>query len=494
MSRPAFDVAAIRAAEAAVIAEVGDLALMRRAAHGLALTCVRLLGGVYGSRVALVVGTGNNGGDALFAGAELAGRGADVTAVQLGGSCHEAGRRALLAAGGRVVPADARAAEWCVESADLVLDAVVGIGGRGALASRPADLFDLAASSGAVVVAVDLPSGVDADTGIVAGDAVCADVTVTFGARKLGLTVAPGAQYCGLVEVVDIGLGDALRLQPPAALVLDADDVAALLPRPTPTADKYSQGVPGIAAGSPRYPGAAVLATGAALHAKAGLVRYVGNDTVAQSVVRRWPSAIVHAGSVTDAGQVQAWGIGPGIGTDDVAQTALRDVLASDRPVVVDADALTMLSRHDDLVQLVRTRTAPTVLTPHDGEFARLAPDLDLSAGRLTAATELAQRWSATVLLKGVTTVVVTPGQVPLVNPTGSVWLANAGSGDVLTGLLTAYLAAGLDAHLAAGAAAFVHGLAGHLASGGDTEPITSEDVIGALAPAYAAISGDSSA
>jgi hydroxyethylthiazole kinase-like uncharacterized protein yjeF len=492
MSRPAFDVATIRTAEAAVIAEVGDLRLMRRAAHGLALTCVRLLDGSYGSRIVLVVGSGNNGGDALFAGAELAARGADVTAVHVGEHCHDAGRRALLAAGGRIVAAHDRAAEWRVASADLVLDGVVGIGGRGGLASRPADLFDLAASSGAIIVAVDLPSGVDADTGHVAGDAVWADVTVTFGAYKIGLTVAPGAQHCGLVEVVDIGLGPALLTTQPAALLLDADDVAALLPRPGSTSDKYSQGVPGVIAGSMRYPGAAILATGAALHAKAGLVRYAG--PAADAVVQRWPSAIVSNGSIAEAGQVQAWGIGPGIGTDDAARGLLHDVLGTELPVVADADALTLLSQDEQLAQLVRGRTAPTVLTPHDGEFARLAPDLDLSTGRIAAAAALAQRLSATVLLKGVTTVVATTGEVPLVNPTGSVWLANAGSGDVLTGVLTAYLAAGLDPHLAAGAAAFVHGLAGHIGSAADTEPITSDDVISALAPAYSAIVGEPSA
>jgi hydroxyethylthiazole kinase-like uncharacterized protein yjeF len=400
----------------------------------------------------------------------------------------------LHRAGGRIVPADSRVAEWCVASADLVLDAVVGIGGRGALASRPADLFDLASASGAVVVAVDLPSGVDADTGVVAGDAVWADVTITFGALKVGLTVAPGAQHCGLVEVFDIGLGDALRTHRPAALVLDADDVAALLTRPTATSDKYSQGVPGIVAGSPHYPGAALLATGAALHAKAGLVRYVGDETVARSVVQRWPSAVVHSGSIADAGRVQAWGVGPGLGTDDAAHQRVLDVLATELPVVVDADALTLVSQREDLRGAVRNRPAPTVLTPHDGEFTRLAPDIDLGAGRLAAAATLAQRLGVTVLLKGVTTVIATDGERPLLNPTGSPWLANAGSGDVLTGVITAYLAAGEQAHLACGAAAFVHGLAGHLASAGDTEPITSEDLISALPRAYALLTDGSSA
>jgi len=489
MTRPAYDVAAIRTAEAAVLARVGDLALMQRAAHGLALTCVRMLDQCYGSTVALLVGSGNNGGDALFAGAELAGRGAAVTAVLTGSRSHPSGTAALRRAGGRIVSADQRAAEVAVSTADLVLDGVVGIGGHGPLASRPADLLDLAVATGAVIVAVDVPSGVESDTGQVDGDAVWADVTVTFGSLKPGLVVAPGALHAGLVEVVDIGLRAELSVAPPALEVLDAADVAALLPQPDAASDKYSQGVAGIVAGSTRYPGAALLTTGGALYAKAGLVRYAG--PAAKQVVGRWPSAIVVDGPPDAAGQVQAWGIGPGIGTDAAAARTLGGVLAADLPTVVDADALTLLARHPDLLAQVHGRTAPTVLTPHDREFTRIAPDLDLETDRVAAAAALARRLGATVLLKGVTTIVATVDRVPLVNPTGTPWLANAGTGDVLTGLLTAYLAAGLDPHLAAGAAAFVHGLAGHLASNGDRQPLTSDDLVHALPRAYGLFGDD---
>jgi ADP-dependent NAD(P)H-hydrate dehydratase / NAD(P)H-hydrate epimerase len=488
MSRLGYDVASVRAAEAQVIAQVGGLALMRRAAHGLSLACARLLSSCYGARVAVLVGSGNNGGDALFAGAELARRGAAVTALCLTEHPHPDGTAALRSAGGRVVSADDREAEGVVSHVDLVLDGVVGIGGRGALASRPADLLDLAMASGALIVAVDLPSGVDADTATVAGPAAWADVTVTFGALKPGLVVTPGSEHCGIVDVVDIGLGPALAEQVPVMEVLDADDVARLLPVPGASSDKYSAGVPGIVAGSSLYPGAALLATGAALHAKAGLVRYVG--PAATEVVQRWPSAVVASGLPSRAGRVQAWGIGPGIGTDGAAAAALRDVLDSDVPVVIDADALTLLADDASLLGLLRLRTAATVLTPHGGEFARLAPDLEVDAGRLAAATGLAQRLGVTVLLKGAATVVASPGHTSLVNPTGTPWLANAGTGDVLTGLLAAYLAAGVEAHVAAGAAAFVHGWAGHLASEGARQPIAADQLIDALAPTYAMIRG----
>jgi hydroxyethylthiazole kinase-like uncharacterized protein yjeF len=484
--RSVYDVATIRAAEAEVIADVGDLPLMRRAAHGLALTCARLLDGCYGSSVTLLVGSGNNGGDALFAGAELAARGAAVTAVRVGTRLHGPGSTALRSAGGRILAADDRRAESSVATADLLVDGIVGIGGRGQLASRPADLLDLAVTRGATVVAVDLPSGVESDTGVVAGDAVWADVTVTFGSLKPGLVVAPGAQHCGLVELIDIGLGASLAAAAATLQILDADDVASLLPHPDAASDKYSQGVPGLVAGSSRYPGAALLATGAALHAKAGLVRYAG--TAAGEVVARWPSAIVVDGPPSAAGHVQAWGIGPGIGTDAAAAGRLREVLDADVPAVVDADALTLVADDPELAGALRNRSAATVLTPHDGEFARLAPDLDLVTDRRAAAAALAARMAATVVLKGITTIIATPDRVSLVNPTGTPWLANAGTGDVLTGILTAYLAAGIDAHLAAGAAVFVHGLAGHLASAGDEQPITSDQLVDALAETYALV------
>ncbi len=486
MSRFGYDVASVRAAETQVMAQVGDLALMRRAAHGLALTCARLLGSCYGTRVGLLVGSGNNGGDALFAGAELARRGAAVTALCLTDHPHAEGTAVLRSTGARVMSADERGAERVTSHVDLLLDGVVGIGGRGALASRPADLLDLAMGAGALIVAVDLPSGVDADTAVVAGPSAWADVTVTFGALKPGLVVTPGSERCGIVDVVDLGLGPVLAAYVPAVELLDADDVAQLLPVPGASSDKYSAGVPGIVAGSARYPGAALLATGAALHAKAGLVRYVG--PAAAEVVQRWPSAVVASGLPSAAGRVQAWGIGPGLGTDAAASLALRDVLKSDVPAVVDADALTLLADDASLLGLLRQRTAATVVTPHGGEFAGLAPDLDVDAGRLKAAAALAERLDVTVLLKGATTVVASPGRTPLVNPTGTPWLANAGTGDVLTGLLAAYLAAGVEAHVAAGVAAFVHGWAGHLASDGGRQPIAADQLVDVLASTYAMI------
>jgi ADP-dependent NAD(P)H-hydrate dehydratase / NAD(P)H-hydrate epimerase len=471
--RGAWPVAAVRAAEEALMAGVPEGALMQRAAAGLAAHCAGLLGRVYGAPVVLLVGGGNNGGDALYAGARLARRGAAVTAVLLAPErAHAGGLAALTAAGGRVLPAggaaDREAALAATRAARLVLDGIVGIGGSGGL--RPAAAALAAAAADATVVAVDVPSGVDADTGAVPGEAVRADVTVTFGGLKPGLLVGAGAEHAGAVRLVDIGLGPYL---PPAAVrVLDDADAALLLPRPGPRDDKYTRGVTGVAAGSATYAGAGVLCTGAAVRGGAGMVRYAG--TAAEHVRARWPEAVVTEGRPSEAGRVQAWVVGPGIGTDDAAAELLRDVLGTDVPVLVDADGLTLVAREPDLV---RGRSAATVLTPHDREFERIAGPV--GADRIGAARRAAADLGATVLLKGNATVVAGPDGAAYVNSTGTPWLATAGSGDVLSGLGGALLAGGLPPPLAAAVAAHLHGLAGRLAAGGVTT--TAAGVLDAL-------------
>lgn len=459
--RAAFPVEVVRAAERAAMQAVPEGALMQRAAAGLAAECARILRqGVYGTTVAVLAGAGDNGGDALYAGARLAGRGAAVTAVLLSPDrAHPGGLTALRATGGRALPAGSPAATDVVAAARLVLDGIVGIGGSGGL--RPAAAGLVAAVTG-TVVAVDLPSGVDADTGAVEGEAVRADVTVTFGTLKPGLLVGAGAEHAGDVRLVEIGLD----LPEPRLRVLDPADVARLVPRPGPRDDKYTRGVVGVAAGSSTYPGAGVLSTGAAVHGGAGMVRYAGG--AAEHVRSRWPEAIVTEGKPSEAGQVQAWVVGPGIGTDDAAAGLLRDVLGQDVPVLVDADGLTLLAREPELV---RSRTAPTVLTPHDREFERVAGPV--GDDRVGAARRAAAEMGVTVLLKGNATVIADPDGFAYVNPTGTPWLATAGSGDVLSGLGGALLAGGVEPALAAALAAYLHGLAGSIAAGGATTSAT---------------------
>lgn len=281
---------------------------MQRAAAGLAVACAQLLGRVYGSRVVLLVGSGDNGGDALYAGARLAGRGAGVTAVLLSPErTHPGGVAALRRAGGRIVsPA---AAEEFVRRADLVVDGIVGIGGKGGLRPDAAALADLVDGSRAAVVAVDLPSGVEADTGEVRGAAVRADLTVTFGTHKPGLLIDPAREYAGSVHLVDIGL----ELPAEAGLeALQHTDVAVRLPVPGAESDKYRRGVVGIAAGSARYPGAAVLAVAGALRGGAGAVRYVGPAGARCSPAFRRRSCPTRGPSMRGECRRGSWGPGPG--------------------------------------------------------------------------------------------------------------------------------------------------------------------------------------
>ncbi len=450
--RRAHTVAQVRAAETELRDRLPPGALMQRAAAGLAVACAGRLGRVYGSGVVLLVGAGDNGADALWAGARLATRGAAVSAV-LTGEPRKDALAALLAAGGRV--ADSVAAQG------LVVDGLVGIGARGPLRSAAAALAGHV--SGRDVVAVDLPSGVDADTGAVEGVAVRAALTVTFGTYKPGLLVGAGRAHAGRVKLVDLGLAPG----PAPVEALEAADVARLMPTGQAISDKYSRGVLGVAAGSQTYTGAAVLCVGAAVRAGAGMVRFAGPPHAAEQVRSRWPEVVVSeadGADVTAAGRVQAWVVGPGLGTDERAAATVEAVLAQDVPVLVDADALTICAQHPDWL---RNRTAPTLLTPHDREFARFGEPI--GSDRVGAARRLAARLDVTALLKGDATVVTQATGAARVNPTGSPLLATAGTGDVLSGGCAALLAQGLSALDAGSVGAWLHGRAGTLSADGAT-------------------------
>ncbi|HEX5405867.1 MAG TPA: NAD(P)H-hydrate dehydratase [Pseudonocardiaceae bacterium] len=451
----------IRIAEDRLLARTPDGALMRKAAFGVAVQAAELLtervGKVSGTRVVLLVGAGNNGGDALWAGAFLRRRNVAVTAVLLDPSrAHAEGLAAFRKAGGRI----AKDGKVAVRAADLVVDGIVGLSAHGPL--RPA-AAELVAEITAPVLAVDLPSGVEPDTGAVTGPAVGATVTVTFGARKPGHVLSTGAVHAGRVVLVDIGL--APELGEPDLIALTAADVGGMWPVPGPSDDKYTQGVTGVAAGSAAYPGAAVLSTGSAVLATSGMVRFAGG--AAEAVRAHWPE-VVTTGSVNDARRVQSWVVGPGLGTGPAARDVLRTVLAAEVPVCADADAITLLAKYPDLWD-AREPGTPMVLTPHAGEFARLAGDVgpDLAA----AARRAARQTDAVVLLKGHTTVIAAPDGRTMVNPVLSSWPATAGSGDVLSGLVGALLAAGFDPWLAAGAAAFLHSTAADIAANGAPAP-----------------------
>ena len=476
----AHTVEQVRAAEATLLAELPDGALMQRAAHGLANALLALLGGGYGGRVLLLVGSGDNGGDALYAGAVLARRGAYVEAWLLSDRVHEGGVAALEQGGGRVRRLDTSSpggsdystsepARWSSRERaqratvsrprnfDVVVDGIVGIGGRPPL--RADAVAALEQVAGIPVVAVDIPSGVDVDSGELAGPHVSADLTVTFGTHKIAHLVDPAASHSGVVHLVDIGLD----LPEPALEALQPADVAALLPRPDPHAHKYTRGVVGVRAGSATYPGAALLSVAGADCGLAGMVRYVG-DPVVHDLVRQ-----AHPEVVGD-GRVQAWVVGSG--SAEGAEESLRAAMADDLPLVVDADALEFA----DLVT-----GCPAVLTPHAGELAGMlgAERADVEARPLHHLRHAAELYRTTVLLKGRHSLVAEPGRPVRATTTGTPWLATAGAGDVLGGVIGALLATGLTPYDAASVGSWLHGAAATYASQGG--PIVAGDVARAL-------------
>ncbi|WP_433603616.1 NAD(P)H-hydrate dehydratase [Nocardia sp. CA-135953] len=391
-------------------------------------------------------------------GSNFAGAGGATRASSLGrgavrsspaGSADSAGSSGAGSSGAGSSGAGSSLDETGLGAPDLVIDGIVGISGHGPLRPMAAEIV---AALNVPIIAADLPSGVDPDTGAVTGPAVRAEVTVAFGAYKPVHALA--APYCGRVELVPIGL----RLPEPNLAALEPAEIGARWPIPGPADDKYTQGVTGICAGSATYPGAAVLCAGAAVAATSGMVRYAG--TGAAEVLDHFPEVIA-AQTISSTGRVQSWVFGPGTGTDTDAHKRLAEILATDLPVVVDADGLTLLAADPDLI---RGRTAATVLTPHAGEFARLTGH-EVGQDRVAAVHELAESWQLTVLLKGRATLVATPGRPVLVNEAGGSWAATAGAGDVLSGIIGALLAAGYDPAWSAAAAARVHALAANLAA-----------------------------
>ena len=473
---PLVTVAAIQAADAdAAAAGVPVATLMGRAGAAVARAAAELLDGLAGRRVVALAGKGHNGGDALEALARLARRGAGAEALVSGDPAAlqgEVARCAALvrAAGGRVRAFDAALAGRLLGSADLVLDGLLGTGSAGAPRGVVAEAIAAANRCRAPVVAVDIPSGVDGGSGAVAGEAVTAAVTVTFQAAKPGHVLAPGSGRVGRLRVADIGL----PLAPGRWGISEAADLSALVPVPRAELHKRSRGVLLLVGGSAGMGGAATLMGRAARRAGTGLLVLAVPAPVADRVAAAVPEALTVAlpdehGAITPAAvdackrwldEAGALGIGPGLGRSQATQEAVRGLLAAfGKPAVVDADGLFALGTGGPLAE----RRAPTLVTPHDGEFARLAPDAEGS--RLERASRQAAAWGATVLLKGDHTVVADQEGRLAVNPTGVPSLATGGTGDVLTGLTGSLLAQGLRPFDAARLGAFVHGRAGALAA-----------------------------
>jgi NAD(P)H-hydrate epimerase len=428
--------------------------LIERAGAAVARAALDLLGGGYGRRVVVLAGKGNNGADGRSAAARLRRRGVRTTVV------------------------DALDAPARLPASDLVIDAAYGTGFHGE--HHPP------ARSGAPVLAVDIPSGVSGLTGLVGGRALRAARTVTFAALKPGLLLHPGRELAGDVLVADIGLD----VGPCRAGLVERDDVAAWLPARPAESHKWKAAVL-VVAGSPGMTGAAHLAAAAAARAGAGMVRLgspgldddPGRPTEAVGLAlpaERWADAVRE--------QLDRFGalvVGPGLGTADSTGGEVRSLVAGcPCPVVVDGDGLTALG--DEAPFVLRDRPAPTVLTPHDGEFARLAghpPEAD----RFASVRSLAASTGAVVLLKGRTTVVADPTGEVRVATTGDARLATAGTGDVLSGILGALLAQGVPALEAAAAGAWLHGRAG---AHGPAHGLVAGDLVDLLPEALAEVLG----
>lgn len=495
--RLAFDVATVRAAENNLLAQQSEPdQLMRLAADAVASTAARLLDAQPGSdaqgtqgtqstqgTVMILAGPGGNGGDGLYAGAALARAGRTVYAL-VPETCHQPALDAFLAAGGQLTDA-------LPKPTDLLIDAVAGLGSARGLDGAAAEIYAKATGlrQPIPVLAVDVPTGIDAQTGRRAGGdnagiVVEADATVSFGWARAGHVHAP---ECGRIILTDLALPGAERtfaqelehLAAPMGHIANEPSLPAIHPRgyewtaqwtpelkpvgctgpivdPTPglASDKYTGGVVGICAGSPAYPGAGILAASAAVRATPAMVRVIAHAATAAPVLAATPEVVVHP-SVADAGRVQAWLVGPGRGTDDAARAELAELLTRPEPLVIDADAVTLLAADAALRDAVRARHGRdeiTVLTPHAGEFARLysaafgnSPDESRSRGDL--ARELAVELGAYVVLKGRITTVTGPESAVCrgifgVN-TGNSYAATPGSGDVLGGIVGALLAQG---------------------------------------------------
>lgn len=416
--------------------------LIERAGAAVARAALDLLGGAYGRRVVVVAGKGNNGADGRAAAGRLRRRGVRVHLI------------------------DAASAPKRLPPSDLVVDAAYGTGFRGE--------YQAPDPAGAPVLAVDIPSGVNGLTGEAGGGAVRATRTVTFAALKPGLLLGAGRELTGEVTVVDIGLSTESAT---AALVEEAD-LRAWLPRRPLNAHKWQTALY-VVAGSAGMTGAAHLCARAAMRAGAGTVRLaipgVAPDPPFLEVVGRTIPATDWADAVmADAERAKAMVVGPGLSRTDSTRDAVRRlVAAAPQPMLIDADGLYALGAADDVVR----RDAPTVLTPHDGEFARLAGERP-GPDRLGATRDLARRTGATTLLKGSTTVVSDPGGRALFTTTGDQRLATAGTGDVLAGVIGAFLAMGIDPLPAAGLGAYVHGAAGRL---GDERGLVAGDLLDRL-------------
>ncbi len=445
----------------------------------------QLGGSVKGKAVTVFVGKGNNGGDGLVIARHLFNNGADVRLMTIEDPEKLTGDAAVNLAvwrnlGQKTYPVyqanGVNLVKVSLMTTDLIVDAMYGTGFRGSVSERVGRVIELINSCSLPVVAVDVPSGLEADTGKIGGICVKASATVTFGLPKVGMLLDQGAAACGKLIVADISLPrPLLHNDENKKELLDDELIGRWMPRRSITAHKGDCGRVLVAAGSTGMVGAAILTASACLKSGAGLVTLAVPEDVHNIVSGRVPEVITlplpaengilsaEAASVIleKLQQADVLAVGPGLSLNpNIKEVMLRLLPEAGKPMVIDADALNALADNTDILGKL---SAPAVLTPHPGEMSRLwgTSTAEVLRQRLDLTVKSAEQWGCTVLLKGAPTLIASPDGELYINPTGNPGMATAGSGDVLTGVIAGLAAQGMPVHRAAAAGAYLHGLAG---------------------------------
>ncbi|MTI80947.1 MAG: NAD(P)H-hydrate dehydratase [Firmicutes bacterium] len=489
----------MRLALAAEIREIDHIAITDYGIPGVVLmenagirvvdaVCRQLNGDVRGKVITVFAGKGNNGGDGLVVARHLLNMGADVRVLMVTDPTNLTGDAKVnfniwKKMGQKVYPIHQANGINLVKvsllNTNLIVDAMFGTGFKGVVNEKLGRIIQLINNNGAPVVAVDIPSGLEADTGNIGGDCVHADATITFGLPKLGMVLETGASVCGEVEVVDISLPKPLLNDHSSKRwLIDDQLVSQWLSRRRNDTHKGDYGRVLIVAGSLGMGGAAILTAEACLRAGAGMVTMAIPEPLHDAVAGRVPEAMTlplpHINGVLSSEaldkilakleSVDVLAVGPGLSQSSETIQLVQKLLPQVKiPLVVDADGLNALAKDASILGNI---TAPMVLTPHPGEMARLVqvPISEVQQNRISLVQQCADTWGHTVLLKGPRTLVAYPGGQLYINPTGNPGMATAGSGDVLTGIISGLAAQGMEIKTAAVVGAYLHGLAGDLA------------------------------
>ncbi|MCE5286433.1 MAG: NAD(P)H-hydrate dehydratase [Pelosinus sp.] len=498
----------IRSVDKQAIEEFGipGVVLMENAGTAVVRQMEKNLGTLQDKRVCIFAGKGNNGGDGYVIARHLYNKGVKVKVFLLGHKSDVAGDAKInldiLHSIGLDVIEVLESRDWDkvkigTTFADYLIDALLGTGYKGELSDNMLEAVSIINHSGKVVIAVDVPSGVNADNGQVVSSAVLADYTVTFSVQKPGLLFYPGAQQAGKVFVEDIGIPAVLSENSAIKQnAVRANEVRSMLMKRHPAAHKGMCGRVAVLAGSTGLTGAAVLASMSAMRAGAGLVTLGVPESLHNIVevklteVMTKPLPEIAGGAIGAkavptfcelAAKADVAAVGPGLGQEVETSEALRELIGIiEKPLVLDADALNALS---DMPQLLKKTKALAVITPHPGEMARLTglSVEEINSDRMEVARMSASDWNCIVVLKGAPTVVAFPDGEVYINTTGNAGMATGGAGDVLTGIIAAFIAQGLSSHDAAVAGVYVHGLAGDIAAKTGTIGRVAGDIAAAL-------------